>query len=56
MPERVQPIKEIQVNWKEVLTSALKILGIMDDNFNGDIAIRCKRGGVRNARVEREIE
>ena len=46
----------VKVNWKEVLGRTLKILGLTDDNFNGEVKIVCREGGVRNARRTEDLE
>ena len=52
-PHKRQPV---EVNWKEVLGRTLKILGLTDDKFDGELYIKCKQGGVRNARRTEELD
>ena len=55
VPEFV-PLPVYRKRWKEVIAQTLKELGIIDDNFKGEIIIQINNGGVRNIKQSKFIE
>jgi hypothetical protein len=44
------------INWKKVLSEALKKLGIIGEDFTGKIIIDCNQGGIRSLNRSEEVK
>ena len=47
--------KPLAGDWKEVISKALKMVGVIEDEYDGELSLKIKKGGIRNARKTEEL-